>query len=186
MIEWFENKSVALVGNAESLFSKEYGPEIDKHDIVVRLNKAAMLYERFDAEKSHGTKTNIWMFWRTAEYQKFFDKIDPQIKKMHMGHQDRNKINITLIDHIYPNELYNPMKNAAGKHNNPTTGFMAIDYILHCKPSLLSMYGFDWKETPTWTDPLRKKDKLCPHDFEAERKYCVEQVLTKPNVRFYK
>jgi hypothetical protein len=182
--EWFYQKRVAIVGNAESLFHKEYGPEIDSHDVVVRLNKAAMLYERFDAEKSHGKRTDIWMFWRTAEYQKLFNDIDQNIKKMHMGHQDRNRINIKQIDHVYPDELYKPLKQKAGKHNNPTTGFMAIDYILYCQPIHLSIYGFDWKETPTFTDPLRRKEKLCPHDFETERKYCVENILTLPNVTY--
>ena len=184
MKEWFEGKTVALIGNAESLFCKEHGSEIDSHNVVVRLNKAAMLYERFDVAKSHGTKTDIWMFWRTAEYKKYFHKIDPHIKKMHMGHQDRNKINVTEVDFVYPNELYTPLKLKAGKHSNPTTGFIAIDYILYCQPALLSIYGFDWKETPTWTDPTRKKEKNCPHDFETERKYCSDQILIRPNVSY--
>ncbi len=184
MKEWFEGKTVALIGNAESLFSKTYGKEIDSHNIVVRLNKAAMLYDKFDVEKSHGTKTDIWMFWRTAEYKKKFTEINPNIKKMHMGHQDRNRINVTEVDHVYPNELYAPLKLKAGKHNNPTTGFMAIDYILDCAPALLSIYGFDWKKTPTWTDPTRKKEKICPHDFETEREYCTNQILIRPNVSY--
>jgi len=182
MKEWFKEKTVALIGNAESLFEKEHGVKIETHDIIVRLNKAAMLYQRFDVEKSHGKRTDIWMFWRTAEYKKHFGSIDQTIKKMHMGHQDRNRLDMTMIDHFYPSNLYDPLKKKAGKHNNPTTGFMAIDYILHCKPKLLSIYGFDWKETPTFTDPDRKKEKLCPHDFETEKKYCIEEVLTKPNV----
>jgi hypothetical protein len=184
MKTWFHNKTVALVGNAQSLFELEYGTEIDTHNVIVRLNKAAMLQQKFDVEKSHGIKTHVWMFWRTAEYQKFFDKIDPSIKKMHMGHQDRHRLNMQLIDHVYPNELYKSLKSVSGKYNNPTTGFMAIDYILHCEPTLLSIYGFDWKETPTYTDPHRKKDKACPHDFDAERDYCAKHILTKPNVSY--
>jgi hypothetical protein len=184
MKEWFFQERVALIGNAESLFSKTYGAEIDSHDVVVRLNKAAMLYDRFDVEKSHGTKTHVWMFWRTAEYNNKFNLIDKSIKKMHMGHQDRHRINMMEVDHVYPNSLYTPLKKIAGKHNNPTTGFMAIDYILNCEPELLSIYGFDWKETPTFTDPDRKKEKMCPHDFETEKQYCLEHVLTKSNVLY--
>lgn len=184
MKEWFEGKSVALIGNAESLFSKSYGTDIDSHDVVVRLNKAAMLYERFDVAKSHGKRTDIWMFWRTGEYNKHFSKIDSKIKKMHMGHQERNRINMKEVDFVYPNALYEPLKKIAGNHNNPTTGFMAIDYILHCEPRLLSIYGFDWKETPTFTDPTRKKEKMCPHDYETEKKYCVDMVISRPNVEY--
>lgn len=185
MKQIFENKTVALIGNSAGLFEKEYGSEIDEHEVVVRLNKAAMLYDRFDAAKSHGTKTDVWMFWRTAEYHKHFPNIDPKIKKMHMGHQDRMRIDKKIIDFVYPEDLYENLKKVAGKHNNPTTGFMAIDYILHCNPTMLSIYGFDWKETPTYTDPLRKKEKLCPHDFVTEKKYCQEKILTRQNV-FYR
>lgn len=31
-------KSVAIVGNAESLFNYKYGKDIDSHDIVIRMN----------------------------------------------------------------------------------------------------------------------------------------------------
>lgn len=182
MREWFEGKTVAIVGNAMSLFDKEYGAEIDSHDVVVRLNKAAMLYERFDAERSHGKRTDIWMFWRTAEYKKLFGNVDKSIKKMHMGHQDRNSNDIKLVDFVYPNELYIPLKKEAGKHNNPTTGLMALDYVFHCKPNMMSVYGYDWKATPTYTDPDRKKDKACPHDFETEKGYCNSVFFSQPHV----
>jgi hypothetical protein len=182
MKEWFENKSVAIVGNAMSLFDTNYGTEIDSHEVVVRLNKAAMLYERFDVEKSHGKKTDVWMFWRTAEYKKHFSSINKDIKKMHMGHQDRKSIDIKLVDCVYPDTLYNELKKKAGKHNNPTTGLMAIDYVFSCNPKSMSIYGFDWKETPTFTDPTRKKEKLCPHDFETEKAYCEQTYLNEFNV----
>jgi hypothetical protein len=182
MKEWFEGKSVAIVGNAMSLFNKEYGKEIDSHDVVVRLNKAAMLYESFHAEKSHGRRTDVWMFWRTAEYKKHFPNIDKNIKKMHMGHQDRKSGDITLVDYVYPDSLYGPLKKKAGNHNNPTTGLMAIDYVLNCNPSMITVYGFDWKETPTYTDPERKKEKQCPHDYTTEKKYCEEVFFSRPNV----
>jgi hypothetical protein len=182
MREWFEGKTVAIIGNAMSLFDKEYGKEIDAHDVVVRLNKAAMLYDKFDAENSHGKRTDVWMFWRTAEYKKYFSKIDVKILKMHMGHQDRKSLDLKLVDHVYPNSLYSSLKKVSGKHNNPTTGFMAIDYVLNCDPSILNVYGFDWKETPTYTDPDRKKDKVCPHDHETEKIYCKNEIFTRENV----
>lgn len=182
MKEWFQNKTVALVGNAQSLFDLKYGLEIDSHDVVVRLNKAAMLYERFDVDKSHGSRTDVWMFWRTAEYKKLFPSIDQKIKKMHMGHQDRKTNDILLVDTVYPNDLYDKLKLVAGNHNNPTTGLMALDYIDHCEPSMISIYGFDWKDTPTFTDLSRKIDAECPHDFETERKYCKDHFLSKPYI----
>ena len=182
MKEWFQGKTVAIVGNAMSLFDKEYGSEIDSHDVVVRLNKAAMLYDRYDAEKSHGNRTDVWMFWRTGEYKTNFSRIDKRVKKMHMSYQERNQAYTKECDFIYPDTLHRALKQKVGKHNNPTTGIMAIDYVYSCDPAMISIYGFDWKETPTYTDPDRKAEKQCFHDFPAEKQYVHEFFLTKPNV----
>jgi hypothetical protein len=181
MKHWFEKKSVALVGNAMSLFDLPYGNEIDSHDVVVRLNKAAMLINRFDAEKSHGKRTDVWIFWSVNEYKKHFND-HPNILKMHAGHQFRNNATLSLADFVYPMELYEPLKKKAGPKRNPTTGFIAIDYILNCDPSKLSVYGFDWKKTPTHTDPNRFAEKRCPHDHEVEEEYCMNAIFTRPNV----
>jgi len=180
MKEWFEGRKVALIGNAMSMFDKEYGEEIESMDVVVRLNKAAMLYERFDARKSHGKRTDVWMFWNTNEYKKFFNQTNAKL--MHMGHQARTPHTKGLVDHIYPNQYYAPLKKKAGRHNNPTTGLMAIDYITHCNPEHLYVYGFDWKATPTYTDPDRRKEKMCPHDYPTEKNVVFTQYLSRDNV----
>ena len=183
MKEWFEGKTVALVGNAMSLFDREYGEEIDAHDVVVRLNKAAMLYERMDAEKSHGRRTDVWFFWNTSEYKEKFAS-HPTVKKVHAGHQARFSVNTKLADFVYPmSPNYEVLKTKAGKHNNPTTGLIAIDWIVSCEPKTLDIYGFDWKETPTFTDPKRVRDKACPHDYPTEKNYIFTEILTLPNVK---
>jgi hypothetical protein len=180
MKSWFFDKSVALIGNAQSLFSKKYGEEIDSHDVVVRLNKAAMLYTKFDAAESHGTKTDVWMFWNANEYKNFFK--NTKAKLMHMGHQSRNMGNRYGIDYMYPEDMYAKLRKIAGEHSNPTTGFMALDYIISCQPKILNVYGFDWKETPTFTDPDMKKEKFCPHDYETEKAYCMNEIFKRENV----
>lgn len=184
MKEWFENKSVAIIGNAMYLFEKDYGNEIDSHDVVVRLNKAAMLYTKMDAEKSHGKKTDVWMFWNASEYKSHFNKTNA--KKMHMGHQGRNTPNLSTVDCVYPMELYKILRTKSGKFNNPTTGLMALDYISSCNPKSITVYGYDWKETPTFTDPERKMDPRCPHDYPTEKKYCYTTFFSKPNITLRK
>lgn len=179
MKHWFEGLNVALIGNATYMFEREYGKEIESHDVVVRLNKAAMLFTEMDREKSHGKRTDIWMFWNAAEYKNNFRKTNAKL--MHMGHQGRSAVNRSLVDFVYPDEYYAPLKRVAGKHHNPTTGFMALDYISKCNPRSVTVYGFDWKETPTFTDPDRKKEKQCPHDFPTEKKYCFDTYFTKDN-----
>jgi hypothetical protein len=180
MKSWFNKKSVALVGNSMALFDQSYGEEIDSHDVVVRMNKAAMLLNRFDAAKSHGKRTDVWIFWSVREYFRHFDK-HRGVLKMHAGHQNRISNTINLADFVYPEELYTKLKEVSGPKKNPTTGFIAIDYIMHCKPSKLSVYGFDWKETPTHTDPNRKDEARCPHDYDVEKTYCMDHVFSRPN-----
>jgi hypothetical protein len=177
----FEGKTVALIGNAMSMFDSEYGSDIDAHDVVVRLNKAAMLINKFDSEKSHGKRTDVWFFWSVREYFKHFDNTKSVIK-VHAGHQQRRSNLIKLVDYVYPDELYYELKKKAGPRQNPTTGLIAIDYILHSEPKSLSVYGFDWKKTPTQTDPERKAEKRCPHNYDVEEAYCMEHVFTRSNV----
>jgi len=54
---YLENKTVALVGPAESIYGTNKGHVIDKFDIVVRLNKSIPLPENLQADI--GTKTDI-------------------------------------------------------------------------------------------------------------------------------
>jgi hypothetical protein len=181
MKEWFEGKTVAVIGNSMSLFGKGYGDEIDKHDVVVRINKAAMLYIRHEVSKSHGSRTDVWAFWNTSEYKNHFVKIPKNVKKFHAGHQGRTPNNIHLIDFVYPENLYKNLKTKSGKHANPTTGLITLDYISNCNPKLVSVYGFDWKETATFTDPEMKREKACPHDYPVEKEYCMSTFFSKGN-----
>lgn len=181
MKEWFENKTVSLVGNATSLFDHNFGEEIDSHDVVVRLNKAAMLINNMNSEKTHGKRTDVWMFWSVAEYYKYFDTIDQSILLMHNGHQFRNNTRIGDVDFVYPEEYYALLKPLAGTKKNPTTGFIAMDYIMKCNPKEMRVYGFDFKKTPTHTDPNRVKEKRCPHNYDIEEKYAMEHIFSKSN-----
>ena len=52
-----EKKSIAIVGNSESLCSKNLGSNIDDHDVVVRFNRAM---PRRNAKVTHGRRTDIW------------------------------------------------------------------------------------------------------------------------------
>lgn len=180
MKTWFANQSVALIGNAMSLFDKEYGKEIDEHDVVVRLNKAAMFYTNFDAAKSHGTRTDVWMFWAVAEYREFIKTVT--CKTMHMAHVGRGYKSPKRIDFYYPIDMRDKIKRHAGNHHNPSTGMMALDYIYNCEPKSISIYGFDWKKTPTFTDPDLINEQRCFHDFPAEQSYCKKVYLSDKKV----
>ena len=178
MKEWFENKTIALVGNAESLFHKSYGNEIDSHEVVVRLNKAAMLYTHFDAKISHGKRTDIWMMWNANEYRSKFNTVSKSVKKMHMSGRIRNNLDSLKLDFLYPINMYTELRKKAGPKQNPTTGLMALDYIDSCNPAKITVYGFDWKETPTFTDMNRKEEITSGHNYDVEKEYCAVRFFT--------
>ena len=167
----FNNKSIAVIGNAQYLFHRNYGGEIDKHDIIIRMNRAAMLYEKFDAQQTHGSRTDVWAMWRHKEYE-------------HVNINEPNTV-IQMASWFAPDKphvrlyeiklLYKLIKNS--QIETPTTGLMVLDLISHFNTSRVSVYGFDWKETPTFTDPLRKQDQETVHDFQKEKIYCKNHFM---------
>lgn len=172
----FAGKRVAVVGNAESLFQRSVGEEIDVHDCVVRINKAAMLWGCFDARASHGERADAWAFWDTGQYKLKFErakKDHPGLKLFHMGPAGRQHTqNMALVDYLFPRaELLRIQARSIGL-KNPSTGFMTLWWVAKCEPASVDVYGFDWKRSPTWTDPTRELDPGCPHDFERERELC--------------
>jgi hypothetical protein len=71
------DKSIAVVGNSDSLFSQEFGSEIDSHDLVIRFNKPANFYCDFNVNKTHGLKTDVWAFWSIGAFiQRTLNKLD--------------------------------------------------------------------------------------------------------------
>ena len=95
-----ENKSVAVVGNSQSLFNKEYGKFIDYHDIVIRFNKPAILYSNNvnNVEISHGTKMDVWAFWTiSAFYNKVLMK---EANMQRIKNEFFNNKNITKIQAV--------------------------------------------------------------------------------------
>lgn len=69
-----KGKTVALVGNSSELHENQYGPLIDSHDVVIRMN-----YRSIEGEALHlGTKTTIRFIGCTLtdEYMHFVDKFE--------------------------------------------------------------------------------------------------------------
>jgi hypothetical protein len=181
--EWFAGRTVALVGNAESLFHKRYGDEIDAHDVVVRLNKAAMLWAEYKADLSHGTRTDVHMVFNIGEYRHRTPEWNPNIKLMHMSKLRQIKQHRELVHDMFSKDDHAKLSELVG-YENPTTGLMALYYIDSCEPKKIDVYGFDWKETPTFTDMERKKDPLCYHDFDLEKKCCFDHFFKKSHIEW--
>ena len=171
MKEWFENKTVAVVGNAQSLKSKNYGKEIDSHDVVVRINRGISASDMHT--NSFGKKTNVWMFNLYNDKLKSFHSslsIDNKYYKMQMNY-DKNNRN---FDYSYPKEYYLELFSYFDP-KKPTTGIRCLHYISKCNPKSVDVYGFDWKETPTFYDRYANDSQ---HDYAKEKEYCINHFFS--------
>lgn len=170
---FFENKTVAIVGNAESIFNKkDYGIDIDNHDIVIRINSGFI-----KNKLKQGNKTTIWASSFPLKEKNVVEEFNPEFifwitPKLSV------KPNYSVDFHkkmfIFPKkkwiELYELLSET-----RPTTGISIIYFITkYCNAKKISLYGFDFFETKSfYLDKIRLDT---PHDFNKE-KYFVENLL---------
>lgn len=161
----FKGKSVALVGNASSLFDRKYGSEIDSHDVVCRMNRAAMLYTKFFEFLSHGNRTDVWFVWRLKEYE-FAKQVKRPDKIIQISPAENTEETFIQFPEEKFNEYVEELKAV------PSTGFCSLMYLLQSGALSVTLYGFDWKKTPTFTDLSRDIDSLALdsiHNFSLEK-----------------
>jgi len=162
MHDWFRKKSVAIIGGAQSLFDKQYGSEIDTHDVVVRINRSIIIKD----SQAQGNKTNVWAIGHHKTVEDLFDTID--VKNIHLSHK-RPKTPHPKINYYLPLDILDELRQDI-KHQKPSSGLMTLHYVNFCIPKSITVYGFDWRETPTWyyTDTNYQ-----PHDWELEKQYII-------------
>lgn len=182
MKEWFHGKSIAVIGNAESLFSKKYGNLIDSHDIVCRINLGITV----DSKETHGIKTDVFVFSRFSFVNNLglFDHKNLKTDKfMHMSDRGRDVIRDSIF--YYPLEMHSTLKEKLKleKKEKPSTGIMILDYISQATPTNVSVFGFDWKETPTFYDKDRVDE---PHIYGREKQYCFDFFINKLGYKYFK
>lgn len=169
--------SIALVGNASSLWEGSFGAEIDGAECVIRINQGAFI-ELFP--HSTGVRTDAllmslngnsiekaWMYWRARR------RADTVVA---MTPKDRSFLGIDLDRLIptYPLEWHRELHDTLGAR--PSTGAMAVDLLRRtvADKSQISIYGFDfWGSPTTYTGKI----KAAPHDPEAEEKFVRAAVL---------
>jgi len=152
-------KRIAIVGNAKSLFDKNYGAEIDGHDVVIRFNKGFIT-----KPESQGTKTDILILaieMPEADIDKFnakyvFNRCTLRKNKTracwHFSLDDRKRLQKLL-------------------GAKPSTGMLAIDLCTMYSP-VVDLYGFDWEETPTFYNPA---DYKTVHNYAKEKETVLEK-----------
>ena len=160
------NRSVAIVGNSESLIKKgSLGGEIDCHDVVIRFNKG------FPGAKT-GYKTDL-LFLACTLTQEELKLFNGAITVKRSGLCE-NQCDLT-INPADRDMLKQEGTLAVNRHGEikcqPSTGFLAINFALSCQPKRIDLYGFDFFKTPTY---YNQPDYQTLHNGEKEREKVLE------------
>jgi hypothetical protein len=160
-------KTLALVGNAESIFTTYYGEEIDNHDIVIRFNKGYIT-----KPKSQGTKTDILFLAIPIPH---IEKFKPKCI-LNRRRQDVQKNGGELINR---REVLDKLTPRLGG-SPPSSGFAMLMWMLKLNPKLpIDLYGFDKGKTRTfYNDPNYKTF----HDYHSEGEF-LEQLEKQKKIR---
>lgn len=143
-------KSIAIVGNAKSIFDGKYGKDIDAHDVVIRFNKGFIT-----APDAQGSKTDILLLAceLTAEELQGYNA------KYVINRSSKTKCG----EYTITDGRRRVLKELIGAY--PSTGLMAIVICLCSKVKSIDLYGFDFGKTQTFYNPKGYKTK---HDYAKE------------------
>ncbi|WP_026452241.1 glycosyltransferase family 29 protein [Aequorivita capsosiphonis] len=203
--EWFSNKRIALIGGADSVLQQKHGDFIDDFDVVVRINKGV---ELIDKQKDYvGTKTDI-LFHSFLDNSKEIGSSPITVdlwKKHKVQHIVYSKNYRIAEEGIYDIILFGKKSGGKTKFSNlpkdlymkslealapqcPTTGFIAINTILNCKPKELYISGITFFKTPhngiyrpQNIEEFKKHFNNSPKSHNPEREYAYFKNLYLKN-----
>lgn len=162
LLKDIKGKSVAIVGNAKSIFDKRNGTEIDAHEFIVRFNNG--FTERPECQ---GCKTSMLMLALNMPLEKL---------KLYNAKWVVNRSNRydNRVDYIIPNIDRQKMRDRLDAQ--PSTGFMAIDLCLCAQAGSIDLYGFDGEKTPTFYNP---EGYVTQHKYNKEQEIIQEYAKNK-------
>jgi Glycosyltransferase family 29 (sialyltransferase) len=168
LLDSLDGKSIAIVGNATSLLSYQYGSLIDEHEIVTRMNMG------FPVDPAaQGTRFDLWCFssYRaTLQAPKGF--VAPRSVWMSPKFRDRTDHGVGC--YFYPMSYWRKLHHRFGAR--PSVGAMTIDLVSRSNPRQVTIIGFDFNRSKTFYE---KRELASPHDFGAEERYVTELVARR-------
>jgi len=167
-------KTIAIIGNANSLINSSFGEEIEKNDIVIRLNDG-----KKPSNMSHGQRTDILAVSKkitkdqlTNICPKILIWMTPKIKRLSL--EMANYSEFILYDKKYVDRLADKLGS------RPSTGVMVIDMVEKLNPRIINLYGFDFFESKSMSGSREAKN--VPHDFLNEKKYILKLISSRDNI----
>ncbi|MBI9020697.1 MAG: glycosyltransferase family 29 protein [Verrucomicrobia bacterium] len=177
-IREFNNKNIAIVGNASSILDKADGEIIDRMDYVIRMNRGFPRRAR-----SQGRRTDILAIsCKIKRWQhRFFYKSPPIIwmtpKRDGIPSWVKRRGDYCFYPEKYCNDLSEALRNAG-----PSTGCMTVDLVCnYATPKKVNLFGFDFKETHTLG---HSKLKMGPHDWSDEKRFVLNLLRKSDSLGF--
>jgi hypothetical protein len=165
-----DGKRIALVGNAQSLFGKNLGPEIDAHDVVIRLNRGFVIDPiqqgcrtdiigtarplSLEQISTYSPQLIYWLFWRRW-----------RIPTWNKAIWDKTEI-VPLNCWVEANRQM---------RGRPTSGFvMTYALLTHTKPLEISVFGFDFYKT----ENFYRGNKTSKTHIHSEEERAFQKMLS--------
>lgn len=164
------DKSLALVGNARALAGAQSGPDIDGHDLVMRVNAAPM-----PAAASHGRRCDLLALSIPVPAARIA-QLDPTVVLWMTRKRKRIPYHLASRAGFFLNPLtdWHPLADQLGAP--PSTGAMAIDLLARSSAREISLFGFDFFSSKSLSGG--RDATQVPHDFAAEAGW-VEDLLSR-------
>ncbi|QUS58453.1 glycosyltransferase family 29 protein (plasmid) [Pseudovibrio brasiliensis] len=172
-------KRIAVVGNAQSLCAKDYGPEIDQHDIVIRINRGAIPHI-----KSHGQKLS-WVA-TSLDIPKSF-VYSQQAQRVIWTSAERSfSLPHWLAKHsdiVYLLKTAELKRYHARAEKKPSTGFRLLALLEELGGyKQIDIYGFDFFASPTNTNHIEPEKARSDHDYDRENHEIQKWMARDPRV----
>ena len=174
---FLKDKSIALVGNANSLFDGHYGEVIDSYDVVCRINRGfTNIIPKFHL--STGKRTDILfinLFKTIDKHINLYSKTE-MLKHTYFFFQ-MSDTKDSRDNEKMPKYIFNDLVEQLGGYN-PSTGMRCL-YYLHNQISFkkCGIFGFDWKKTPSYFSG-KQDPSLSNHNFEREMEFCFDTIIS--------
>jgi hypothetical protein len=186
------DSKICLVGNSGLMKIKEWGEEVDKHDVVIRFNHAPTKgYEKYVGSKTTLRLVNGHCFGGTTKIERnptadpnFLPLLPVQdiicktwnAKEFMMGvFNNANKHNIFFLN---PQFIMEVSKYTPGQE--PTAGFVMLMLMLS-KFENINMYGFTFWEDDYdyhYFEKVPFKANQLGHNFTSEKNIVTELIKT--------
>lgn len=174
LLKDLRGKRVAVVGNARALADARLGEDIDRHDIIIRFNRAPM-----PGRLSHGSKTD-WMAVGLAVERDLVRSRGAGCVLWISPFRELLTLSMLLDRNMYiqPVEDYNRLTRILGKR--PSSGLVMLDMLERSDCTSVDIYGFDFFRSLSLSGDVTKE--MTSHNFDAEERFFEE--LSARDMRF--